>query len=208
MLAFRPPPSHLGNMSGNGIPAKPRLLAIDPSLTATGFLTAEVQGFGRLAFLEAGTVRTRDKDPLALRLAELRESTEAWLDMACGRGQAPAPPLYVVIEDPFFVSRDARRSPKVTHVLGAAFGTVASAAACRFPREVRAERVLTVPVGRYYPRIDGFAHAKKEMVEQFGRRMLPQQLSTSSEHVCMAAVLAHWWSHTAAARLFAVKVTP
>jgi Holliday junction resolvasome RuvABC endonuclease subunit len=190
----------------HGAPVRPRLLAVDPSLTHTGFLTADILGFGRLAFLEGGTVMTSDQDPLALRLAALREATETWLDMARGRRGAPAPDVYVVIEDPFFQSDHARRLPKTTHVLGAAFGAIASTAAARFSADVRAGRVLTVPVGRYYPRVrgEGARATRREVAIQFGRRLLPQELSTSSEHVCMAAVLAHWWAHNTAARLFAV----
>ena len=183
-----------------------RLLAIDPSLTATGFLTAIVPRYGQVEFREAGTVTTKDSEPLAVRLALLHEATEAWLEMAAANDGTPS--LYVVIEDPFFVSGRMRRAPRTTHVLGAAFGVIAGTVCGTFPPELRAAHVQTVPVGGYYPRIrgQGARHMGKDLVERRGRSLLPPNLSKSSEHVCMAAVLAHWWSRgVTAARLFSTR---
>lgn len=48
-----------------------RILGIDPGLNTTGYGVIEIDAAGKVGLLEAGIVRSRQKDPLEMRLGEI-----------------------------------------------------------------------------------------------------------------------------------------
>lgn len=177
-----------------------RLLAVDPALAESGFLVAEVTATGKhhphVAWLDGGTVRTDPRKPIVERLALLYRSTVLWHDMTTGHtgtdreGRAvAAPTIHAVIED----AGDIMWGPsaKSLYVMGLGVGTILSALALRLDT-----RHLTLIRPRdYLPRRPSNTSQKQHHLHtvEAGRALLPQALSTASEHVCMAAYLASWW---------------
>jgi len=96
---------------------KMRILGVDPGASATGFGIIDVEA-GRAAYVASGVIRTRSKDPLAVRLLQLYDGFAA----TCGEHQ----PTQIAVESLFHA-----RSPRTGITLGHARGVLLLVAAQR-----------------------------------------------------------------------------
>jgi len=166
-------------------------------MTATGFIAGEVTGYGKVEYVDAGTVRPDPALPVEQRLRRLYVSTQTYLTLARGRS-SPAPDLYAAVEDVAFEAwaGKAFRKPSTITTLGSAWGAIVAALA----EGLEPGHLTVVKREDYYPRFKGRWMAK-ESAAAMGRKLLPQPLCTSSEHVCMAALMMDWWSRNTGARI-------
>jgi crossover junction endodeoxyribonuclease RuvC len=93
------------------------VLGIDPGTAATGYgVLRQVDGPRRAALVECGVIRTRPRDPLAVRLREIYDGVVELI--------ARHEPSALVVEDVFYA-----RNVRTTVVLGHARGVVLLAGA-------------------------------------------------------------------------------
>ncbi len=92
------------------------VLGIDPGTAVTGYGVIRKEGRNRLTLIECGVIRTRPRDALALRLAEIHEGIAELI-----RRHSPD---VLSIEDIFYA-----RNVRTTVVLGHARGVILLAAA-------------------------------------------------------------------------------
>lgn len=138
-------------------------------------------------------MRTSAKEPLGVRVQRLHDAAALWVEMASGRDRHA---VTVVMEEPEgFVSSRARRDPRTVHALGVGVGAVLAGLMSAKP----AGGVQLVSPSAYLPRVRrgrGLRFADKGHNVWAGRALLPREMAANaSEHVCMAALLAHWWLH-------------
>ena len=131
-----------------------RIIGIDPGLRRTGWGVVETSG-NSLSFVAAGTLRSSDKAPLAVRLCELHEGLRLVID-------AESPDEAAVEET--FVSKDALATLK----LGQARGVVMLVPA-----------LAGLEVAEYAPNtvkkaVIGVGHGDKRQIHMMVRVLMPK----------------------------------
>ena len=129
-----------------------RILGIDPGLAVTGYGVIDKDG-QKLAYIASGRIRSRDTQPLPIRLSSILEGLAEVI--------ASYAPGEVAVEEVF-----VNVNPKSTLLLGQARGAAISAAVlARLPvAEYTAMQVKQAVVGN--------GHAKKEQVQEMVKRLL------------------------------------
>lgn len=129
-----------------------RILGIDPGLAVTGYGLIEKDGT-HLAYVASGRIRSREDQPLPVRLAAILAGLAEVI-----AGYAP---VEVAVEEVF-----VNVNPKSTLLLGQARGAaIAAAVLAKLPvAEYTAMQVKQAVVGN--------GHARKEQVQEMVKRLL------------------------------------
>jgi len=145
------------------------VLGIDPGTAVTGYGIVRKEGRNPLTLVECGVIRTRPRDALPQRLAEIHDGVLELIR----RHQ----PSVLSIEDIFYA-----RNVRTTVVLGHARGVILLAGAHagleiheypRFQRTVfKPGQVITVEPGLYYPGLGGVRIEDVVAVTANGIRMI------------------------------------
>ena len=131
-----------------------RILGIDPGLRRTGWGVIEAEGNG-LRFVASGTVRSDEKEPLAIRLLQLHRGLE---DVLAGHDPAEA-----AVEQTF-VNRDGSATLKLGQARGIA---------------MLAPALHGVAVSEYAPNavkkaVIGVGHGDKKQIHMMVRVLMPR----------------------------------
>lgn len=168
-----------------------RLLAVDPSLSAAGFVVADACAHELPVWVRAGTVSTNPARPMPERLAVLYRETAMWYDENVAETNPGNAPTWAVLEDPG--GNYGIRNGRSIYAMGLGVGAILCALGLRLP----ADHIALVRPSTYLPKPKrntlGRIVRGRDQVITAGRRMLPADWRVS-EHVCMAAYLARWWT--------------
>ena len=129
------------------------VLGIDPGTAATGYGVVRGDGAGALALIECGVIRTRPREPLALRLRAIHEGVAELI--------ARHRPDALAVEDVFY-----SRNVRTTVVLGHARGVVLLAGA------LAGVDVHEFPPAEIKKAVTGTGAATKEQVQFMLTRLL------------------------------------
>ena len=164
-----------------------RVLGLDPGLLITGWGVVDVTGH-RLAFVDAGTVKTPTSAPMAHRLADLHRGL---VDIA-----AQFAPDEAAVEETF-----VNRNPASTLKLGQARGVV-----------LLVPGLLGIPVAEYSANhvkksVCGSGHAPKEQISAMVGMLLPGFSSDSFDAAdALAVAICHTHHSQSEARIQAAEL--
>jgi crossover junction endodeoxyribonuclease RuvC len=151
-----------------------RIIGIDPGLRCTGWGIVETQG-NALTFVAAGTLKSDDKAPLAVRLCQLHDGLSEVV-----RSQQPAE---AAVEETF-VNKDAVATLKLGQARGIAMLVPALAG---------------LPVAEYAPNtvkkaVIGVGHGDKRQIHVMVRVLMPRAVF-DTEHAADALAIAICHAH-------------
>ncbi len=129
------------------------VIGIDPGLGTTGYGIVKEDEAGKLSCLAFGSVSTRTRTPISVRLLAISEKIDEMIKLYS--------PDRMAIEESFF-AKDAKSALKLGHVRGALMLVGAKAG---------------MPVGEYAPllvkqSVVGYGKAEKEQVQMMVRSIL------------------------------------
>ncbi|WP_457939989.1 crossover junction endodeoxyribonuclease RuvC [Mesorhizobium sp. 10J20-29] len=163
-----------------------RIIGIDPGLRRTGWGIVETLG-NSLRFVAAGTVKSDDKAPLALRLCQIHDGLSAVM-----RAQAPAEAAV----ETTFVNKDAVATLKLGQARGIAMLVPALAGLAVAEYAPNAVKKTVIGVG----------HGDKRQIHMMVKVLMPKAVF-DSEHAADALAIAICHAHhrqSPAARLAAM----
>jgi len=154
--------------------AKMLILGIDPGLRCTGYGCVRMSG-SSLELVEAGVVRTGDKDPLDKRLCELARGLAEVIEATS--------PAVVVVESLY----SHYKHPRTAILMGHARGVVLAQAA------ERGIPVVNYPATRIKKSLTGFGRASKMQIQRtiltmLGMSRLPEPADVAD---ALAVALCH-----------------
>ena len=129
------------------------VLGIDPGTASTGFGVVKGDGLGLVSLVECGVIRTRPRDPLASRLAEIYEGVSELLT----RHRPDA----LSVEDVFYA-----KNVRTTVVLGHARGVILLAG------QQAGVEIVELPPAEIKKAVVGTGIATKEQVQFMLMRLL------------------------------------
>ncbi len=138
-----------------------RLLGIDPGLDAVGYGLIDLGNGGDPSLVEAGLIRTRDKDPLSNRLGIVAQQLQQLLNQHR--------PDLMVVEDLY----SHYEHPKTAVLMGHVRGVILSQAA------LHQIQVVSYLPTRVKKSVTGAGHASKEQIA----RMVRMRLSLNEKEV-------------------------
>lgn len=124
-----------------------RILGIDPGLKATGYGVVEMAG-GRTSVVEAGVIRTREKDAMAQRLREIYAGLEQVIE--------DTGPQEVVVESLYSHYKHPRTAILMGHARGVAYCVAAE----------KGLNVLSYSATRIKKSLVGSGHATKQQMQK------------------------------------------
>lgn len=150
------------------------ILGVDPGLGTTGYGAIRVSG-RRVTVLEAGTIRTSDKNPLEERLQTIHNALLEILD--------EIKPEIVAVEDLY----SKYRHPRTAILMGHARGVICLAAG------LRRVRVAHYTASRVKSALAGTARASKEQVQAMVQQVLglPEPPRPNDVSDALALALCH-----------------
>lgn len=129
------------------------VLGIDPGTASTGYGVVKGDGLGLVSLVECGVIRTRARDPLASRLAEIYDGVAELL-----KGHHPD---VLSVEDVFYA-----KNVRTTVVLGHARGVVLLAG------QQAGVEIVELPPAEIKKAVVGTGSATKEQVQFMLTRLL------------------------------------